>query len=311
MNYDSNPTMSEIKVNINDHQKGDSNEKINKKQNYQELHDNREEADNSGDGFSNPQEENEEEPEQEELSMAEIAHLKKIHEQTLMRSERYANLYSPQSSEKKAPKTFSSEEKNEKSTDNNDTNVSHNTLEIFNENDAEDYTGQNINPNKERIFQNIHCFFYSNGEPLIIIGPDLSYFIWSFSLISFFCVLVYSMKNTFNFTSVLFVLGYLFFAVCYIILMIINPGIPTEKKHYDLNDLNYNYKQCQKCNCIYHKDNISNVSHCEKCGICVEGFEDHQSLATKCIGKSNKKIYKLWKFSLFLLACLILIFVIF
>ena len=55
---------------------------------------------------------------------------------------------------------------------------------------------QKINPNKERIFKNIHCYFYLENEPLIIIGPDLSYFIWIFTIVSFFSILIYSLKSS-------------------------------------------------------------------------------------------------------------------
>ena len=60
--------------------------------------------------------------------------------------------------------------------------------------------------------------------------------------------------------------------------MVVNPGIPSEKKHYDINDLNFNYKQCKICNCIYHKDDFKNVSHSDECGICVEGCEQGEKI---------------------------------
>ena len=62
--------------------------------------------------------------------------------------------------------------------------------------------------------------------------------------------------------------------------------------HYDINDLNFNYKQCKICNCIYHKDDFKNVSHCDECDICVEGCEQHCNFVTKCIGRKNKNIFK-------------------
>ena len=97
----SNNQMNIVEVNLNNGEQ--ANHQMNSNINYQEIniYSSNKNEDNSGDGFTNPQEENEEEPEQEELSMAEIAHLKKIYEQTLLRSEKYTNLYSPQNSEKK------------------------------------------------------------------------------------------------------------------------------------------------------------------------------------------------------------------
>ena len=304
MDNSSNNSMNVVQVNLNngEHQEQKNNSNIN----YQELnmYNSYKDSDNSGEGLTNPQEDNEEEQEQEqeqeqeELSMAEIAHLKKIHEQTLLRSEKYANLYSPQKSDKKQPQNIDSNIKiNDNKEDKEDSNTSNNILEIFNENDNDHYNEQKINPNKERIFKNIHCYFYLDTEPLIIIGPDLGYFIFIFTLVSFFSILVYSLKNSSHFTTFLFVIGYLFFACCYILLMVLNPGIPTEKKHFDINDLNINYKQCEICNCIYHKDDFKNVTHCGKCGICVEDCENHYNYATKCIGRKNKIIYKAWIYS--------------
>ena len=320
MNIESNRPMNIVKVNLNN---GEKNEpKFNSNINYTEInsYNYNKDNDNSGDGFTNPQEENEEEQEheQEELSLAEIAHLKKIHEQTLLRTEKYANLYSPKNSDKKLNINIESNEKINTINENNN-NISHNMLEIYNENeydnenenDNEHFDEQKINPNKERIFKNIHCYFYLENEPLIIIGPDLSYFIWIFTIVSFFSILIYSLKSSSFFTSLLYVLGYLFFAVFYILLMVTNPGIPSEKKHYDINDLNYNYRQCNICNCIYHKDDFKNVNHCEECGICVENYEQHYNFATKCIGKNNKQIFQIWMGSCVAFAVIMLIYLIF
>ena len=308
MNIEGNNNMNIVEVNLNNGENVD--QEINQNIHYQELdkYSSNKDYDNSGDGLSNNQEENEEEQEQEELTMMEIAHLKKIHEQTLLRSEKYATLYSPQNSEKKSNEK---ENKNKNKIDssekiNKNEEISHNILEIFNENDNEHINEQKINPNKERIFKNIHCYFYLDTEPLIIIGPDLGYFIWIFTLFSFFSILVYSLKTSAYFTTLLYVLGYTIFAVCYILLMIVNPGIPSEKKHFDINDLNFNYRQCKICNCIYHKDDFGNVNHCEECAICIEGCEHHCNFATKCIGKNNKNIFKAWIFS-----CIAFIFIMF
>ena len=174
-----------------------------------------------------------------------------------------------------------------------DTTVSHNILEICTENDNEHFNAEKINPNKERIFKNIHCYFYLGSEPLVIIGPHLSYFIYIFTLVSFSSIFIYSLKTASFLGNLIYISGYLFFSICYILLMMGNPGIPKDKKHYDINDLNSNYRQCNKCNCIFKKKD-SKVIHCDECGICIEGCERHSNFATKCIGKRNRKIYKLW-----------------
>ena len=89
-----------------------------------------------------------------------------------------------------------------------------------------------------------------------------------------------------------------------------NPGIPKDKKHYDINDLNSNYRQCNKCNCIFKKKD-SKVSHCDECGICIEGCERHSNFATKCIGKRNRNIYKAWIASIIIFCIAIFYYLIF
>ena len=307
---DAHTGMNVVEVNLGNGQ-DNTTSKSTSDVNYHEINTfNSNKHDNSGEGFNNLQDENEEEQEQEELSMAEIEHLKKIHEQTLLRSEKYANLYSPQNSDKKLSQSNDSNEKKDTNKEEIN-NVSNNILEILNENDNEVFNEYKINPNEDRIFKNIHCYFFFNGEPLIIIGPDLEYFILVFTLASFFSILVYSLKTSSSFTTMLFVLGYLSFSVCYILLMVLNPGIPIEKKHYDINDLNTNYKQCKICNCIYYKEDFKNVNHCAICGICVEECEHHCNFATKCIGKNNKKIYKAWKISIISFAFIMFLYLIF
>ena len=309
MNNANNSHMNIVEVNLNNGDKSDQKTNIN----YQGLNilNAYKDNDNSGESLSNPQEEIEEEQEQEELSIAEIAHLRKIHEQTLLRSEKYANIYSPQNDKSPMSNIDSNEKINQNKEEENNNNTSHNTLEIFSENDNEHFNEQKINPNKDRIFKNIHCYFYLDNEPLIIIGPDLGYFIWIFTFVSFLSILIYSLKTSAYFTSMLYIIGYIIFAACYILLMVLNPGIPTEKKHFDINDLNFNYRQCKICNCIYHKDDFKNVNHCQQCGICVEGCKHHYKFITKCIGKKNQKIFKVWTWSCFAFGFFIFLYLIF
>ena len=291
--------MNDVQVNLNGKNiNSDSPTNINYKELNKLVSSN--DKDNSGEGINNSNEELEEEPEQEELTSAEINRLKKIQEQTLLRAEKYAHLYINSPPENNSniiveiPKELNSDEKITNYNSSEDTTISHNMLEIGNENDNEHFNKEKINPNKERLFQNIHCYFYLDSEPLIIIGPHLSYFIWIFTFVSFFSIFIHSLKTSSYLGNIIYISSYIFFATCYILLMVGNPGIPTEKKHYDINDLNSNYCQCNKCNCIYKKKSAAKVYHCEECGICIEGCEQHSNWATKCIGKKNKKIYNAW-----------------
>ena len=156
---DAHSGMNVVEVNLSNQQDNNAS-KSNSDVNYHEINTfNSNKHDNSGEGFNNLQDENEEEQEQEELSMAEIEHLKKIHEQTLLRSEKYANLYSPQNSDKKPSQSNDSNEKKDTNKEEIN-NVTNNMLEILNENDNEVFNEYKINPNEDRIFKNIHCYFF-------------------------------------------------------------------------------------------------------------------------------------------------------
>ena len=104
--------MNNVEVNLNGKNISSNH---NPEINYQELnnYNSNQEGDNSDERISKENEEIEEEPEQEELSMAEINHLKKIQEQTLLRAEKYAKLFvnSPPENNATIPKELDSDEK--------------------------------------------------------------------------------------------------------------------------------------------------------------------------------------------------------
>ena len=230
-----------------------------------------------------------------ELTESQIERLNKIREEVQLRSEKYSEL-SINSNLNLKNKNNSSISNNITNNDSNDTisQLSHN----FINNDYEDNQNNEINPNNDRIFSKIHPFIFINNEPLILLGPDILYFAVIFSISSFFSIIFYSLKKSFFFMKFLYLLGYLFFTITYCMVMILNPGIPTNKNHIDLDELRKNYNQCNICNCIFYKNNDYITFHCNDCNICVEDFDHHCTFAGKCIGKKNKLIFKLWLYSI-------------
>ena len=205
--------------------------------------------------------------------------MKKIREEAITRTERYSDLISSNKSNDELIDTH----KNKKKKINlikSDTNSKSEKI--------------NLDNNKERIFKKSQAFIFYKGEPIIIIGPDSQYYVWIFSFVSFFCIILYSLKNTFMILKIGFSLSYLFFAITYTLLLVLNPGIPINKKDYDITKLQGNYRQCP-----------------EICKICVEYFDHHCAFTTKCIGKNNRIIFKMFLISiplLFLVSFLYLIF---
>ena len=231
--------------------------------------------------------------------------MKKIRDETLSRTERYSDLIASNKSnddlidnikKKKKKLNLMKYDINSK---NEEIQINSKPLDIGEfkpktENDK-------IDPNKERLFKYSQPFIFYKGEPIIIIGPDSRYYVWIFSFVSFFCVILYGMKNTFMILKIFFSLCYLFFAVTYTLLLVLNPGIPMNKKDEDISKLQGNYKQCSDCNCISMETVGNYTVHCEVCKICVEHFDHHCAFATKCIGKKNRILFKLWLSSILLL----------
>ena len=244
-----------------------------------------------------------------ELTPAQIERLNKIKEETQQRTERYL--------EKSKNKNIS-KNKNKNSTNNkklinlsNDVNnesTRNLTKDILinDNNDIDDeHTINVINPNIERVYNKVHPFLFINNEPLILITSDINLFVFVFSLTSFLSILFYSIKvQTIFFLKLIFILVYLFYTITYILLMLLNPGIPTNKNNIDLDVLKRKYYQCTLCNSIVFKNNEYITYHCQYCNICVEKFDHHCSFVGKCIGKNNITIFRLWLFSI---PCFILV----
>ena len=111
MNKNIQTETSEVKDIIDSH-KDKHNSQKNSTLSYHELNDYILSKDeNSGDGFNNPLEENEEEQEQDEISINEIENLKKIKEKTILLSEKYAKFYSSKNSDKMPTQNNDSTEK--------------------------------------------------------------------------------------------------------------------------------------------------------------------------------------------------------
>ena len=270
---------------------------------------------------------NNENDKETQLTQCEIEHMNKIREQAKLRMEKYSDLSSDSNliikntNDNNNINTISNNNininiyinnNNEHNISNIDTNENINNLSHnFLNNDYEDNQTNEINPNIERVFNKIHPYLFINHEPMLLIGPNLLYFIIIFSASFFLSIIFYSLKNESYFImKFLFLFGYLFYIITYSLLMVLNPGIPTNKNNIDLDELKKNYIQCSNCNCIFYKNNEHNTFHCKECNICVESFERHCSYSSKCIGKNNKKIYKLWRVSIYCYLIIIFLYLI-
>ena len=238
-----------------------------------------------------------------ELTSEQIEKLNKIKQETQLRTERYAekskNLNLIKNKDKNNKKLLNlKKEINNDSSRNLKINNTNNSFDNKNELDDE-YTINVINPNIERIYNKVHPFLFINNEPLILITSDIYLFIFIFSITSFLSIIFYSIKEQkLIYMKIIFILVYLYYTVTYILLMILNPGIPSDKSDRDLHELKRKYYQCTLCNSIIYKENEFITYHCHYCNICVEKFDHHCNFVGKCIGKNNATIFRLWLFSI-------------
>ena len=231
-----------------------------------------------------------------ELTQEQFELMKKIREETISRTERYSELISEPNSQDifiKMPNNKKKKNNNLIKKNDNDSIQNNKTIDII-----DNLKKEEINPNKERIFNLSQPILFFKEEPLIILGPNIIYFVFIFSFVSFLSIIIYSFKNQNIILKILFIFGYLFFSITYILLLLINPGIPENRNKIDPSKLQNYYYQCQNCNCISLRQQKKKTYHCEICKICIEDFSHHSNLATKCIGRGNIKLYKIWMYSI-------------
>ena len=243
-----------------------------------------------------------------ELTPSQIERLNKIKEETQLRTERYSELSTDLNLNKSKMNTSNKKLIHINKDINNEStrNLTNSDLINNDNNDIDNDQEINvINPNIERIYNKVHPFLFINNEPIILLSSGVCTFIFIFSITSFLSIIFYSIKEQkLIFMKIIFIFGYLFYSITYILLMILNPGIPSNKHKIDIDELKKNYYQCTLCNCIVYKKNEFITYHCAYCNICVEKYDHHCNFVGKCIGKNNITIFRWWLFSI---PCYILI----
>ena len=157
-----------------------------------------------------------------------------------------------------------------------------------------------IDANQPRSFGRTIPFLFIKGEPLCVLGPSWHYFIITFSLTLLLFILIFEIKVR-KHLNILFQSGYiasfLVYVVNYLMLILKNPGIPTDKrkKLSEIEDISQ-YAQCRFCHCIFNNDSGGITFHCNKCEVCVEFYGHHCPFSTKCVARKNE-----WNFTVFLI----------
>ena len=171
---------------------------------------------------------------------------------------------------------------------------------------------------KPRKLRKLRNYLYIKNYPLISIGNSIVYPLLLILIVCLIYIIFYYLFYSIS-VSLLkksFQISFIIYFISHILLITINPGIPTFKYHqftkYNMKDKKadkFSFSKCKKCNLIYKlKDNIS---HCQKCNICYFKCEKHFFWSGHCVAKNNKLFFITFVISIFIfgLTCLTMIFI--
>ena len=122
---------------------------------------------------------------------------------------------------------------------------------------------------------NLLAFFYYYGKPLLVIGPDISYFIWT-ATPTFLSCFIYIFFCAKYLGPLLYVLVpfYFTYITFYLLVTFCSPGIPrySNDQLCDFQEKGETLLFCGQCNLYSVKRNEKNykVIHCKECGIHFE-----------------------------------------
>ena len=175
-----------------------------------------------------------------------------------------------------------------------------NNTSSFNLNTNENYLFGNdfLVFEKPRKLGKIRNYLYINKYPLISIGENIFYPLLLILILCLIYIIFHLLfyKDSIKLLKILFQGSFLIYFISHLLLILINPGIPTFKYHQitkynsrEKKDSKFSYSKCKRCNLVYKlKDN---VTHCKKCNICYFQYERHFFWSGHCIAKNNKLFY--------------------
>jgi hypothetical protein len=151
---------------------------------------------------------------------------------------------------------------------------------------------------KPRKLGKIRNYLYINKYPLISIGESIFYPLLLILILCLIYIIFHILfyDESIKLLKILFQSTFITYFISHLLLILVNPGIPTFKYHQitkynsrEKKDSKFSYSKCKRCNLVYKlKDN---VTHCKKCNICYFNYERHFFWSGHCIAKNNKLFY--------------------
>ena len=125
------------------------------------------------------------------------------------------------------------------------------------------------------------------GNPIIMIGPNWTMYVYFCG----FIVLGYSLffygfwKKLNLFFKIAGIFSFSLYFISYTGTFLLNPGYPERDENSLLGIPRIKFKYCNECKIWERVDR--KISHCNDCGVCVEGYDHHCPWTGKCIGRKT------------------------
>ncbi len=163
-----------------------------------------------------------------------------------------------------------------------------NNLKIINNNKTENLIIYNTHSKYYRFVGNsLFLFMDKYDNPLLIVGPHWPLFACFFSIVNIlYMIIIFKLWNRLGPKSKLInQISYWLFTLSYAYTSLINPGYPKNNHERKTGYPREDYYFCNDCK-FYVKRN-TRATHCEDCGICIEGQDHHCPWTSHCVGKNN------------------------
>ena len=145
--------------------------------------------------------------------------------------------------------------------------------------------------NKSHIYKfvgrSLFLFMDKYDNPLLIIGPHWPLFACFFGTINIlYFIITIKLWHKFGFKSKLInQISYWLYTLSYSYTSLINPGYPKNNHERKTGYPRDEFYFCSVCK--FYVKRSTDASHCDECGICIEGMDHHCPWTSHCVGKNN------------------------
>ena len=133
----------------------------------------------------------------------------------------------------------------------------------------------------------LFLFMDKYDNPLLIIGPHWPLFACFFGTINIlYFIITIKLWHKFGFKSKLInQISYWLYTLSYSYTSLINPGYPKNNHERKTGYPRDEFYFCSVCK--FYVKISTDASHCDECGICIEGMDHHCPWTSHCVGKNN------------------------